>query len=81
MADFTLSNGDEVTFDFHKINVREYRELLSPECPKDKEDELVSRMSGFTVDKLLDLPQDDYQNLLTAFIEKITKPIGDPKNL
>ena len=79
MADFTLSNGDEITFDLYKINVREYRELLSQECPKDKEDSYFSKVCGVEVEKLLDLPQPDYQGLLEAFIKRISIQV-DEKN-
>lgn len=80
MADFTLSNGDEVTFDMYQINVREYRELLSQECPKDKEDLYFSKVCGIEVDKLLELPQPDYQGLLEAFVKRISTPMVDEKN-
>ena len=80
MADFTLSNGDEITFDLYKINVREYRELLTPGCPKDKEDLYFSRVCGIDVDKLLNLSYPDYQGLIDTFIERLSSPLADEKN-
>ena len=80
MADFTLSNGDDITFDLHKITIRAYRELLSPECPKGKEDDYLCKMIGWEVDTLLDLPQPEYQGLLEAFVKRISTPMADEKN-
>ena len=80
MADFTLSNGDDITFDLYKINVREYRELLSPGCPKDKEDAYFCRVCGIKVDTLLDLSYPDYQGLIDTFIARLSSPLADEKN-
>ena len=80
MADFTLSNGDGVTFDMYKISIKEYREILDPACPQDKQDSALSKLIDIPIEKLLELPQRDYQGICEAFVKRISTPLDDEKN-
>ena len=78
MADITLSNGREITFDLGKMSLREYRGLFSKEQPQDEEDKIISRVSGLELDEYLDMPQPDWRRLMTALFKKAREPLADP---
>lgn len=77
MADYTLSNGREITFALDKMSVREYRGLFSTKQSLDEENEVVARVCGLSLDEYLDMPYQEWRRLLVALIKKAREPI-DP---
>lgn len=77
MPDFVLSSGKEITFDFTKITVRQWRGLFSTEQTLDEEDAIIASVAGLTVDELLSLPQLEYKRLCKAFLTRGRNPISD----
>ncbi len=79
MADITLSNGREITFDLTKLKLREYRGLFDPKQKQGDEDEVISRSAGMTLDEYQDLTLYDSKQLVVAFLKTARKPVGvDP---
>jgi hypothetical protein len=79
MADITLSNGREITFDLTRLTVREWRSLLDPDQPREKEDQILERVAGLEEGAIMDMNMIDYKRLSKAFLKAITTPVSDPK--
>jgi hypothetical protein len=80
MADITLSDGREITFDFKQLSLREYRALFDPKQPRETEDNTISRVCGITVDEYLDLSLEDSKRMVSAMIKRSQKPVGADPN-
>lgn len=80
MADITLSNGREITFDLKGVSLREYRALFDRKQPQSVEDETIAKVSGLTVEEYLDLTLEDSKRLVWSFIARARKPIGNDPN-
>ena len=80
MADVTLSDGREITFDLLKISQKEYRALFSNAQPDTEGDEIVGRCCGMSAEEVGDLPQPDYRRLVRAFFKRASEPLDDSKN-
>ncbi len=79
MADITLSNGREITFDLTKLTLREYRGLFDRNQKQGDEDEVISRSAGMTLDEYQDLTLYDSKQIVVAFLKTARKPVGvDP---
>ena len=81
MADITLSDGREITFDLNKISIKEYRALFCPEQPDAEEYEFLARVSGLSADEVGSLGFDDWRRFARAFFEKARQPLADPNSL
>ena len=77
MADITLSNGREITFDFSKLTLREYRQLFDKKQTPDEEDRIVSLVSGIPLEEYQDMTYLDWKRLLLAFFKRSREPV-DP---
>lgn len=75
MADFILSNGDEVTFDLDKLTFGEWQELRSPAFARKKELEILSKVSGLEIDKINSLTMTETKNFYSSLVNKIIAPI------
>ncbi len=80
MADFIMSDGKEITFDFHKITFREWRGLFDKSEPDEVSDEKIARVGGIGLDELLDLSFADHHLYMQEFWKKARDPLTDPKN-
>ncbi len=80
MSDVVLSDKTEITFDFYKITLKEWRGLFDKVEDEFASDEKVSRVAGITYQKFVELPYPDYHALMKAFWEKARDPLNDPKN-
>jgi hypothetical protein len=80
MADFTLLNGDEVTFNLDKLTLKEWQELKNPAFAQEKEFEIISKVSGLDINKMIenDLTMGEYKRLFKKMIKKIADPLSDP---
>ena len=77
MADITLSDGREITFDFTKLTLKEYRALFDKAQAVDDEDTIVARVCGIEIDEYQSLSYADWKRLLQAFFKRSREPV-DP---
>jgi len=80
MADYTLPNGDEVTFDLDQITFGEWQDLRSPAFSRKKEVEILSRITGLKEEVITSLKMNEAKRLYNALMDKAMKPLDDPKN-
>jgi len=80
MSDFTLSNGDEVTFDLEKITFGEWQDLRSPVFARKSEIEILSRITGLKEETINSMKMNEAKRFYNALIDKAMKPLDDPKN-
>lgn len=77
MADITLKDGREITFDLDKITIKEYRALF--ETSQDEEDyATIAKASGLNPDDVAGLSYSDWRRLTRAFFKKAAEPLEDP---
>ncbi len=80
MSDFTLSNGDEVTFDLDKLTFGEWQDLRSPVFARKQEIEILSRITGLDEKVIKSMKMNEAKRFYNALVEKAMKPLDDPKN-
>ncbi len=78
MADFTLSDGRELTIDLNRISQREYAAMARGELQDEQYYDLIGRMTGLTATEAGDLPQPEWRRLVAAFYRKAREPLADP---
>lgn len=82
MSDVTLSDGREITVDLTKFNVMDYRGVIAPDISleerADREDALISKAVGLTLDEYRDLPFVDWRRVSKVFYEVAREPLKDP---
>jgi uncharacterized protein YaeQ len=76
-----LSNGREVSFNLDLITLREYRNMFNPSQLQKDEDEIITRVTGLTVDEYLDLTQPDSRRVLTEFFRIAREPLASPNSV
>jgi len=77
MADVTLSNGREITFDLYQMTINEWERLLEPDQPRAEERATLAKVSGLTVEEIGALPYPDYHRLTNAFVARCRDPLAD----
>jgi hypothetical protein len=80
MADYTLPNGDEVTFDLDQITFGEWQDLRSPAFARPQEVEILCRITGLKEEVINSLKMNESKRLYNALLDKAMKPLDDPKN-
>jgi hypothetical protein len=80
MSDLTLSDGTEITFDFFKINLKEWRGLFDKDEEEFSSDEKIARVCGLTYEQFESLKYPDYHKLMQEFWKKARDPAQDSKN-
>ena len=80
MADVTLSDGTEITFDLMKVSYRQWKVIWDSGSSEDETNEHIARCAGMTADELLDLPQPDFKLLIHALHRKGTQPLAVPNS-
>ena len=81
MADITLSDGREITFDLNKISIREYRALFKVNQPDDEEYASLARVAGLKPEDVSSLSYVEWRKFCFAFFEKARQPLADPNSL
>jgi hypothetical protein len=71
---FTLSDGKEVNFDFSKVTRKEYRALFDASQSNEAGDEVVSRITGLTVEQLDNMIQLDWARLIREIVRRANNP-------
>jgi len=74
MADVTLSDGREITFDLYKITITEFRTIRDPGQSDEVGDQLLANVSGLELEDVQSLPYPDWRNLVDKFYEKALRP-------
>jgi hypothetical protein len=80
MADFTMSNGDEITFDLDKITFKEWQELKNPAFAQKEEFDIISKVTGLDIEKMIEenMTMGEYKRIFKKMINKISNPLSDP---
>ena len=78
MADFTLLNGDEITFDLDKLTLSEWQGMKNPAFAQKEEYEIISRMTGIEVENISKMTMGEYKRLFRKLMDKIRNPLSDP---
>jgi hypothetical protein len=77
MADVTLSDGVQITFDKKKIKRVEWTRLFSVDQPIEESEEVLGRFTQTSAEYIRSLSLYDWQLLLRTAREVVQKPI-DP---
>lgn len=80
MADVTLSDGREVTFDLMKVTYRQWKIIWDNTTSEEETNAHIARVADMTPDELLDLPQPDFKLLIHALHRKGTQPLSVPNS-
>lgn len=75
MADLTLSDGKEITFDLYKFTFAEYSKIFEDDAHAD---ELISKSIGMEAEALRALPFPDNRRIFAAFFKKCRDVMTDP---
>ena len=78
MPDHIFRDGREVEINLWVLKDREWRSLKNPKQSDEEEYELISRVTGLSVEELGEVLQPDYQLLIQAIIRKSVNPVSDP---
>jgi hypothetical protein len=71
---FTLSDGKEVDFDFSKVSRKEYQALFKTSQSDAAGDEVVSRITGLTIEQLDNMSQLDWARLIREMTRRAYNP-------
>lgn len=75
-----IHDGREIGIDLHKINLEEYRRVLSPKQNPKEEDEILARVFGMSLDDYQQLDVADWRLLTFEFLRLSQRPLEDEKN-
>ena len=79
MADFTLSNGDEITFDLDKLTFGEWQEMKNPAFAGDSENDILVKVSGLSKEQVKSMTMREAKKFYASLIRKVLNPL-DEKN-
>ena len=79
MADVTLHDGREITFDLYTFNFTEYIEIFE-EGNQDKANALVAKSAGLTTEELQGLPYPDNRKVFADFFKRCREVTKDPNS-
>lgn len=80
MADVTLSDGREITFDLNKVTIREYRALFNAQQPDEDEYATLAKAAGMKPEAVSALGFEDWRQFGKAFFRKAQEPLADPNS-
>lgn len=78
MADITLSDGTEVTFDLSKMTYGQWLGLFDAKESDERSDETLARVAGLEMKVLKALPFLEYKRVFQALLKKAREPLADP---
>jgi hypothetical protein len=78
MADITLADGREITFDLGTLTVKEYRALFDPKQSQADEDATMAKVTGLSTDELQALPLLEWKRVYRRFLTVCAQPLADP---
>lgn len=83
MADFTLGDGREITFNLSQISMAEYAALFDTAAPAEKDTAVIARVMGLTPEDYTAMQTSatvslkEWKQLHRAFFKKCREPLGD----
>jgi len=80
VVDLTLSTGQAITIDLHRVTLREYRSIFADNQPQADEDQIVAKACGLTVEQYLDLSQPDARRIILSFLQAAAAPLKVPNS-
>lgn len=80
MADVTLSDGREITFDLSAFTLKQFIELREPKVTEEESDSVIARACHMSHAEVIALSYLDYKKILKRFFEVCAKPLDDSKN-
>ena len=78
MADFTLSDGKEITFDLSLMTYGQWLGLFDPKESDERSDKTLARVAGITLKELKALPFLEYKKLFNVLLKRAREPLNDP---
>jgi hypothetical protein len=78
MADITLSDGREITFDLSQMTYGQWLGLFDVKESDERSDKTLARVCGMELKELKALPFPDYKRLFNALLKKAREPLADP---
>lgn len=78
MSDFTLADGQEITFDLTQMTYGQWLGLFDPKESDERSDKTLARVSGITIKELKSLTFIEYKKLFQAMLRKTREPLTDP---
>ena len=78
MSDFTLSNGDEITFDLDKLTLHEWQGMKNPAFAQKEEYEIIAKICGIKADDISKMTMGEYKRLFKKLMDKIRDPLSNP---
>lgn len=79
--DVELSDGRKLSFDLHRITMRQMRSLFKDDTSIETQDAIIGQTVGLTGDEVNDLPYPDHQALIASFLRKAVEPLAIPNSL
>lgn len=79
MADLTLKDGKEITFDLYSFTFDEYLKIFSDDDGK-AGNELIARAAGITVEEFLHLPYPDNRKIYSKFFQLCRDVMSNPNS-
>lgn len=81
IADLTLSDGTEITFDLTKVTYKQWKGVWNPREADEDSDATIARAAGLTLETLEALPLPDAKALVAAFRRRGTEPLAAPNSV
>ena len=81
MADITLSDGTEITFDLRKMSYGQWKGIFDPNEKEEDSDQTLARVAGIPYERLREIPFPDYKALFQAFLKKAREPLASPNSV
>jgi hypothetical protein len=79
MSDVTLPDGQEITFDFDRISIQEYRKLFEQDTTDEEGDVILGKVAAIKVDAKK-MGARSFMILKEAFWKRAANPLSDPNS-
>ena len=78
MADYTLPDGREITFDLDKLTYGQWVGIHSPTESEERTDKTLARVAGLELKDIKALPILEFKRLIAALRKRVQEPLTDP---
>jgi hypothetical protein len=78
MADYTLPDGREITFDLDKLTYGQWLGIHSPTESEERTDKTLARVAGLELKDIKALPILEFKRLIAALRKRVQEPLTDP---
>jgi hypothetical protein len=80
MADYTLPDGREITFDLDKLTYGQWLGIHSPTESEERTDKTLARVAGLELKDIKALPILEFKRLIAALRKRVQEPLTDPND-